>query len=56
MLCLTSLVTLASLVSAGTKTPPKDSKLNKLYKFIEFLGLVIHKAKDTHDKSSVDAK
>ena len=43
---LTSIVVIASLIVAGTKTPDPDSKLGKIYKLIEFLAIVVGKAKD----------
>ena len=41
----TSAVTLASLITAWTKTPNKFSKFSKLYKIIEKIGLVVGNAK-----------
>ena len=45
LILLTSLVTLASIISAGTTTPRKGSMLYKLYHIIEMIGLVVGKAK-----------
>jgi len=47
---VTGVVTIASLLVAGTKTPSPDSILGKIYKVLEFLSLTIGKAKDTGDK------
>lgn len=42
---LTSVVVIASLITAGTETPDPDTKLGRIYRVIEYLGLVIGKAK-----------
>lgn len=47
---VTGVVTIASLLVAGTKTPSPDSILGKIYKVLEFLSLTIGKAKDTGGK------
>ena len=44
---VTGVVTIASLLVAGTKTPSPDSILGKIYKVLEFLSLTIGKAKET---------
>ncbi len=44
---VTGIITVASLIIAGTKTPDPDTLLGKLYKVVEFLSLTIGKAKDT---------
>ena len=41
------IVSVASLIAAGTKTPAPDTFLGKVYKVIDFLALNIGKAKDT---------
>lgn len=43
---LTTIVTVASLVTATTPTPKDDDWLAKIYKWIETLGLVVGRAKD----------
>lgn len=40
-------VTTASLITVGTKTPAEGSKLAKLYKIIEACALLVGKAKET---------
>jgi hypothetical protein len=47
---LTSLVTLASLVTAMTPTPKDDAIVGKIYKIVEWLALNVGKAKDTPKK------
>lgn len=42
----TSVVTIASIVTASTDTPPPETALGKLYKILEVLALVMGKAKD----------
>jgi lysozyme family protein len=42
-----AVVTIASLVVAGTRTPDPNTKLGKVYKFVETVALVIGKAKQT---------
>lgn len=44
---VTGVITIASLIIAGTKTPDPDTILGKLYKAVEFLSLTIGKAKET---------
>lgn len=44
---VTGVITIASLIIAGTKTPDPDTVLGKIYKAIEFLSLTIGKAKET---------
>ena len=43
---ITGVVTIASAVTAATKTPRKNSKLNIIYRLIELLALNIGRAKD----------
>ena len=43
---LGSIVLIASLITAGTKTPDPATKLGKVYKVIEVLALVVGRAKD----------
>ena len=43
---LGSVVLIASLITAGTKTPDPATKLGKVYKVIEVLALVVGRAKD----------
>lgn len=38
-------VTLASLITAGTKTPNPETGLGKVYKIVEAMALVVGKAK-----------
>ena len=47
---VTGIVTVTSLIVAGTKTPEPDSVLGKIYKVLEFLSLTIGKAKDSGKK------
>jgi len=44
---VTGIVTVASLLVAGTKTPAPDSIMGKIYKVLEFLSLTVGKAKQT---------
>ena len=44
--CITTIVTVASVVTATTPTPKDDEWLAKIYKWIETLGLVVGRAKD----------
>lgn len=44
---VTGVITIASLIIAGTKTPDPDTVLGKIYKAVEFLSLTIGKAKET---------
>ena len=44
---ITGIITIASIVIAGTKTPDPDTVLGKIYKAVEFLSLTIGKAKET---------
>jgi len=43
---LTAIVTAASAITAVTKTPPEGSWKSKVYKLVEFLAIVVGKAKD----------
>ena len=43
---VTGIITLASLITAGTKTPDPDTKLGKAYKVVEWLSLTIGRAKE----------
>ncbi|WP_097279968.1 hypothetical protein [Caenispirillum bisanense] len=43
---LGGIVTVASLVTASTKTPDPTTWVGKAYKVVEVLGLVIGRAKD----------
>jgi hypothetical protein len=47
---VTGIVTVTSLIVAGTKTPEPDSVMGKIYKVLEFLSLTIGKAKDSGKK------
>ena len=47
---VTSIVTITSLIVAGTKTPDPDSILGKVYKVLEFLSLNVGKAKESGTK------
>lgn len=42
---VTSIVTIASVITASTNTPKDDNIVRKLYAIIEFLALVNEKAK-----------
>ena len=44
---VTGVITIASLIIAGTKTPDPDTVLGKIYKAVEFISLTIGKAKET---------
>ena len=44
---VTGVITIASLIIAGTKTPDPNTILGKVYKAVEFLSLTIGKAKET---------
>jgi hypothetical protein len=44
---VTGIITIASLVVAGTRTPILDTILGKLYKVVEIAALNFGKAKDT---------
>jgi len=44
---VTGVITIASLIIAGTKTPDPNTVLGKIYKAVEFLSLTIGKAKET---------
>ena len=52
---LTGIVTIASIIVAGTRTPSPDSVMGKIYKAVEFLSLTIGKAKDTGNQVSEPA-
>ena len=43
---LTGIVTTASIIVAGTRTPSSDTVMGKIYKAVEFLSLTIGKAKE----------
>ena len=43
---LTGIVTIASIIVAGTRTPSSDTIMGKLYKAVEFLSLTVGKAKE----------
>jgi len=43
---VTTIVTVASIVSATTPTPKDDAWIGKLYKFVDLLALNIGKAKE----------
>lgn len=44
---ITGIITIASVLIAGTRTPDPDTFLGKAYKLLEFLSLTIGKAKQT---------
>ena len=44
---VTGIITIASLVVAGTRTPDPDTILGKLYKVVEIAALNFGRAKDT---------
>mgnify|MGYP005823694121 CR=1 FL=1 len=44
---ITSIVTVASIIIAGTKTPDPNSALGKIYKVLEWSALNIGRAKQT---------
>jgi len=52
---LTGIVTIASIIVAGTRTPSPDSIMGKIYKAVEFLSLTIGKAKETGTQVSEPA-
>jgi|TARA_R110000796_G_scaffold26240_1_gene73104 hypothetical protein len=43
---LTGVVTIASIIVAGTRTPSPDTIMGKIYKAVEFLSITIGKAKE----------
>ena len=43
---LTGIVTIASIIVAGTRKPSSDTIMGKLYKAVEFLSLTVGKAKE----------
>ncbi len=43
---ITSVITIASLITVGTKTPKAGTWLAKVYKIVEYFALVVGKAKD----------
>ena len=49
---ITGIITVASLLIAGTRTPDPDTLLGKAYKLLEFLSLTIGKAKQTGSKEA----
>jgi hypothetical protein len=42
---ITTVVSVASVITASTETPPPDTFLGKLYRILELLALVVGKAK-----------
>jgi hypothetical protein len=44
---VTGIITIASIIVAGTRTPDPDTILGKLYKVVEIAALNFGKAKDT---------
>ena len=46
IITLTGIVTIASIIVAGTRTPSSDTIMGKIYKAVEFLSLTIGKAKE----------
>jgi len=42
---VTTIVTVASIIAASTPTPKDDELVSKAYKYLEYLALVIGKAK-----------
>ena len=44
---VTSIVTVASIIIAGTKTPDPNSALGKIYKVLEWSALNVGRAKQT---------
>tara|TARA_R110000824_G_scaffold43088_4_gene126376 strand:+ start:2260 stop:2451 length:192 start_codon:yes stop_codon:yes gene_type:complete len=44
---ITGVITITSILVAGTKTPSPDTVLGKIYKVLEFLSLTIGRAKET---------
>jgi|TARA_R110000787_G_scaffold155645_2_gene269391 hypothetical protein len=44
---ITGVITVASILIAGTRTPAPDTMLGKIYKALEFLSLTVGKAKET---------
>ena len=44
---ITSIVTVASIIIAGTKTPDPNSALGKIYKVLEWSALNVGRAKQT---------
>ena len=47
---VTTIIAAASAIAALTPTPADDTLVGKAYKVIEWLGLVVFKAKDTGDE------
>jgi len=45
LLGITSAISLASLITAGTRTPSRFTKFGKIYRLIEKIALVVGKAK-----------
>jgi len=43
---LTGVVTIASIIVAGTRTPSPDTIMGKIYKAVEFLAITVGKAKE----------
>lgn len=50
---ITGIVSAASLLTAGTRTPDPTTILGKVYKVLEFLALNVGRAKDTGTKDDV---
>ena len=50
LVTITGIVTITSILVAGTKTPSPDTVLGKIYKVLEFLSLTIGRAKETGRK------
>jgi hypothetical protein len=53
---ITTLIALASAITALTPTPKEDTLLGKVYFFIDFLALNIGKAKDKNPSDQDDIK
>jgi hypothetical protein len=51
---ITGIITIASVLIAGTRTPDPDTFLGKAYKLLEFLSLTIGKAKQTGSDKVVE--
>lgn len=52
----TTVVTLASLITAGTKTPDPSTPLGKVYKLLELLAIVTDKVKQTGAPSTAASR
>ena len=53
---LTSIIALASAITAVTGTPDPKTRLGKVYKILEFLALVIYRAKEKGDVKKSNSK